>query len=79
MKSPLQEEPVELVGEQLDLVGLFLGLHTVAQLVEHCIVKAEAIGSNPIEDLKFFLATLQLLKLQLQLRWSYLHFKNVKS
>ena len=36
----------------------------------------EAAGSNPVEAPKFFFfgATLQLLKLQLQLWWSHRHF-----
>ena len=47
----------------------------IAQLVEHCSANAEAMGSNPVEALKFFSGlNLQLPKLQLQLRWSNLHF-----
>ena len=50
----------------------------IAQLVEHCSANAEAMDSNPVEALKFFSGlNLQLLKLQLQLRWSNLYFKNV--
>ena len=42
----------------------------IAQLVEHCSANAEAMGSNPVEALKFFSGlNLQLLKLRLQLRW----------
>ena len=38
----------------------------VLQLVEHCSANAEAMGSNPVEALKFFLGlNLQLLKLRL--------------
>ena len=48
----------------------------IAQLVEHCSANAEAMGSNPVEALKFFSGlNLQLLKLRLQLRWSNLYFK----
>ena len=48
----------------------------IAQLVEHCSANAEAMGSNPVEALKFFFSglNLQLLKLRLQLRWSNLYF-----
>ena len=47
----------------------------IAQLVEHCSANAEAMGSNPVEALKFFSGlNLQLLKLRLQLRWSNLYF-----
>ena len=47
----------------------------IAQLVEHCSANAEAMGSNPVEALKFFSGlNLQLLKLRLQLRWSILYF-----
>ena len=50
----------------------------IAQMVEHCSANAEAMGSNPIEVPKnFFRVNLQLLKLQLPLRWSYLHLKLV--
>ena len=31
-----------------------MGLHTVAQLVEHCSANAEATGPNPVEALKKF-------------------------
>ena len=38
----------------------------IAQLVEHCSANAEAMGSNPVEALKFFSGlNLQLLKLRL--------------
>ena len=47
----------------------------IAQLVEHCSANAEAMGSNPVEVPKFFRVNLQLLKLQLPLRRSYLHIK----
>ena len=47
----------------------------IAQLVEHCSANAEAMGSNPVEVSKFFRVNLQLLKLQLPLRRSYLHLK----
>ena len=48
----------------------------IAQLVEHCSVNANTTGSNPVQAPKtsFFRVTSQLLKLQLQLRWSHLHF-----
>ena len=49
----------------------------IAQLVEHCSANAEAMGSNPVEALKFFFfwgLNLQLLKLRLPLRWSNLYF-----
>ena len=47
----------------------------IAQLVEHCSANAEAMGSNPVEALKFFSGlNLQLLKLRLQLRWSNVYF-----
>ena len=47
----------------------------IAQFVGHCSTNAEAMGSNPVEALKtFFGLTLRLLKSQLQLRWSHLHF-----
>ena len=47
----------------------------IAQLVEHCSANAEAMGSNPVEALKFFSGlNLQLLKLRLWLRWSNPHF-----
>ena len=47
----------------------------IAQLVEHCRANAEAMGSNPVEALKFFSGlNLRLLKLRLQLRWSNLYF-----
>ena len=37
-----------------------------------------AMGSNPVEALKFFSGlNLQLLKLRLQLRWSNLYFKYI--
>ena len=50
----------------------------IAQLVEHCSANAEAMGLNPTEAPKtFFGLTLQVLKSQLQLRWSHLHFINV--
>ena len=40
-----------------------------------CTANVEAMGLNPVEALKtFFGLTLRLLKLQLQLRWSHLHF-----
>ena len=45
----------------------------IAQLVEHCSANAEAMGSNPVEALKFFSGLMQLLKLRLQLRWSNLY------
>ena len=49
----------------------------IAQLEEHCSANAEAMGSNPVEALKFFSGlNLQLPKLQLQLQWSNLHFKS---
>ena len=49
----------------------------IAQLVEHCSANAEAMGSNPVEALKFFSGlNLQLLKLRLQLRWSNLYFRD---
>ena len=36
----------------------------IAQLVEHCSANAEAMGSNPVEALKFFSGlNLQLLKI----------------
>ena len=38
----------------------------MAQLVEHWSANAEAMGSNPVEDPKFFQVNLSLLKLQLQ-------------
>ena len=47
----------------------------IAQVVEHCSANAEAMGSNPVEVPKFFRVNLQLLKLQLPLRRSYLHLK----
>ena len=48
----------------------------IAQLVEHCSANAKAMGSNPVEALKFFSGlNLQLPKLRLQLRWSNLYFK----
>ena len=47
----------------------------IAQLVEHCSANAEAMGSNPVEVPKCFRVNLQLLKLQLPLRRSYLHLK----
>ena len=51
----------------------------IAQLVEHCSANAEAMGSNPVEALKFFSGlNLQLLKLRLQLRWSNLYFINIR-
>ena len=38
----------------------------IAQLVEHCSANAEAVGSNPVEALRFFGGlSLQLLKLRL--------------
>ena len=42
----------------------------IAQLVEHCSAKTEAMSLNPVEALKMFvgLKNLQLLQLQLQLR-----------
>ena len=46
----------------------------IAQLVEHRTGNAEVTGSNPVEALNFFQASLQLLKLQTQLRGSFLHF-----
>ena len=46
----------------------------IAQLVEHCSANAEAMGSNPVEALKFFSGlNLQLLKLRLQLVKSLFH------
>ena len=52
----------------------------IAQLVEHCSANAEAMGSNPVEALKFFSGlNFQLLKLRLQLRWSNLYFINKKN
>ena len=52
----------------------------IAQLVEHCSTNAEAMGSNPVEALKFFSGlNLQLLKLRLQLRWSNLYFNDTLS
>ena len=47
----------------------------IAQLVKHCSANAEAMGSNPLKVPKFFPVNLQLLKLQLPLRRSYLHLK----
>ena len=42
---------------------------------DHCSANAEAMGSNRVEAPKtFFGLTLRLLKSQLQLRWSHLHF-----
>ena len=50
----------------------------IAQLVEHCSANTEAMGSNPIEVPQFFGGVnLQLIKLQLPLRWSYLHLKAI--
>ena len=50
-----------------------MGLHS--SVGEHCSANAEAMGSNPVEALKFFSGlNLQLLKLRLQLRWSNLYF-----
>ena len=47
----------------------------IAQLVEHCSANAEAMDSNPVEAPKtFFGLNLRLLKSQLQLGWSHLHF-----
>ena len=46
----------------------------IAQLVEHRTGNAEVTGSNPVEALNFFQASMQLLKLQTQLRGSFLHF-----
>ena len=52
----------------------------IAQLVEHCSANAEAMGSNPVEALKFFSGlNLQLLKLPLQLRWSNLYFNCISA
>ena len=46
-----------------------------AELVEHCGANAEAMGSNPVEALKFFSGlNLQLPKLRLQLRWSNFYY-----
>ena len=45
----------------------------MAQLVELCSAKEEAMGSNPVGVPKFFCVNLQLLKLQLPLWRSYLH------
>ena len=45
----------------------------IAQLEEHCSANAEAMGSNPFKVPKYFRVNLQLLKLQLPLRRSYLH------
>ena len=45
----------------------------IAQLVEHCIANAEAMGLNPFKVPKYFQVNLLLLKLQLPLRQSYLH------
>ena len=47
----------------------------IAQLVEHCSANAEAMGLNPVEAPKCFRVNLQLLKLQLPLRRSYLYLK----
>ena len=48
----------------------------LAKLVQHWGSNAEAIGLNPVEVPKFFFqVNLQLFKLQLPLRRSYLHFK----
>ena len=44
-----------------------------AQLVEHCIANAEAMGSNPFKVPKYFQVNLLLLILQLPLQRSYLH------
>ena len=44
----------------------------IAQLVEHCIANAEAMGLNPFKVPKYFRVNLLLLKLQLPLRQSYL-------
>ena len=50
----------------------------IAQLVEYCSANTEAMGSNPVEALKFFFGlNLQLPKLRLQLRWSNLHLINI--
>ena len=51
-----------------------MGLHSSIGLLEHCSANGE--GSNAVEDPKrFFRVYLQLLKLQLPLRRSYLHLK----
>ena len=47
-------------------------MYVWAQLLKHCSTNAEAMGSNPVEVPKFFPVNLQLLKLQLLLRRSYL-------
>ena len=49
----------------------------IAQLVEHDSANAETMGSKPVEVSKFWGVNLQLLKLQLPLRRSYLHLKYV--
>ena len=47
----------------------------IVQLVKHCSANAEVMGSNPVEALKwFFEPKFAMAKLQLQLRWSHLHF-----
>ena len=54
-----------------------MGLHIIAQLVEHCSANAEVMGSNPAEALKMFFGLkkdLQMLKSRLQLRYSHLNF-----
>ena len=43
--------------------------------MKHCTTNAEVKGSNPVEAPKTFLGhTVRLLKSQIQLRWSHLHF-----
>ena len=45
----------------------------IAQMVEHCSTNAEAMGLNPVEVPKsFFGVNLQLLKLHIPMRRSYL-------
>ena len=58
----------------------WISLNFIAQLVEHCSTNAEANRSNPVEVRPIFWGglggggvNLQLLKLQLPLRRSYLH------
>ena len=47
----------------------------IAQLVEHRTGIEEVMGSNPVEALIFFQASFfQLLKLEILLQWSFLHF-----
>ena len=52
----------------------------IAQLVEHSSDNEEAMGSNPLEVPVFFpvhLIFLEMIKLQVLLRRSYLHLKYV--